>query len=73
MYDECLFWKRSEYGGGGVRRGTTGRAVIASSGSSCSHNRMRHKGAAFGLPRGLGEGEPGGEKTAWTLGVRGEI
>jgi hypothetical protein len=34
---------------------------------------MRHKGAAFGLPRGLGEGEPGGEKTAWTLGVRGEI
>jgi hypothetical protein len=69
MYDECRFWYRSEYGGGGVLRGTTGRAVIASSGSS-SDDLMRHKRAAFGLSRALGEGELGGERTAWIFGVR---
>jgi hypothetical protein len=48
---------------GGVLRGTAGRAVSASSGSS-SHDLMRHKRAALGLARGLGEGELGGGRTA---------
>jgi hypothetical protein len=68
MYDECRFWDRSEYGGGGVRRGTAGRGVIASSASS-SHDLMRDKGATLELPRGFGEEELGGESTVWTFGV----
>jgi hypothetical protein len=55
MYDECRFWDRSEYGGGGVRRGMGGRAVIVSAGSS-SHDLMRLKGTALTFPRGLGVG-----------------
>lgn len=31
---------------------------------------MRPKGAAFTGPRGFGEGESGGGKLVWSLGVR---
>ena len=68
MYDECRFWDRSEYPGIRVRRGTAGRAVIPSLGSS-SHDLIRTKGAAFTGPRGLGEGELGGG-LACRFGVR---
>lgn len=53
-----------------------GRALIVSAGSS-SHDLVRHKGAAFIFPRGLGEVDADGrENTAWTrdsLDEDGEI
>jgi hypothetical protein len=49
-----------------------GRALIMSAGSS-SHDLMRHKGANFTFPRGLGEVGPGGrENTAWKRDSRDE-
>jgi hypothetical protein len=54
MYDECRFWDRSEYGGGGVRRRVAGSAVMVSVGSS-SHDLMRPKGTDLTFPCGLGE------------------
>jgi len=64
MYDECRFWERSEYGGGGVRRGMAGSEVIVSSESS-SHDLI--KGTALTFPCGLGEVGGGGGRKTWTL------